>query len=352
MADLEQLEIVKQGAQVWNAWKEKTTPSVIDLSRGDLSGMDLQGINLSGANLRESSLDGTNLSDAILTHVYFGRTSLRKADLRSASLWWANFWNADLTEANLMEAGLWHANLVNANCFRSNFQSADLTYAVLVETNFEGADLTNATVYGVSAWDLRLQDANQKNLVITQPTEPHISVDDLEVAQFIYLLLNHQKLRNVLNAVTNRGVLILGRFGGGGLDILNLLADELRAHKYLPIIFDFERPASRDYTETVKVLFGLSRFVIADLSGPSVPQELYASVPFYEIPLIPILQSDRRAYSMFRDLFKYPWVHRPPFVFADRSQLAALVASQIIPAAEQKFQDRQVLLAELFPKSD
>jgi hypothetical protein len=223
---------------------------------------------------------------------------------------------------------------------------------VLVETNFEGADLTNATVYGVSAWDLRLKDAKQSNLVITQPMEPHILVDDLEVAQFIYLLLNHHKLRNALNAVTNRGVLILGRFGGGGLDILNTLADRLRAHKYLPIIFDFERPANRDFTETIKILFGLSRFVIADLSGPSVPQELYATVPFYEIPLIPIIQFDSRAYSMFRDLLKYPWVHKPPVEFTDKNQLAELVYDNIITVAEQKFQSRQALLAELFPKTD
>src|ERR1700730_16004916 len=66
--------------------------------------------------------------------------------------------------------------------------------------------------------------------------EPIITVDDLEVAQFIYLLLNHQKLRNVLNAVTERGVLLLGRFGGGGLEVLQAVAVKLREAQYLPII--------------------------------------------------------------------------------------------------------------------
>jgi hypothetical protein len=70
-----------------------------------------------------------------------------------------------------------------------------------------------------------------------------------------------------------------------------------------------------------------------------VPQELYASVPFYEIPLIPIIQTGNRTYAMFRDLLKYPWVHNPPVEFEDKSQLAEFVSEKIIAAAEQKFQN-------------
>lgn len=102
-----------------------------------------------------------------------------------------------------------------------------------------------------------------------------------------YLLLNHKKLRNVLNAITEQGVLLLGRFGGSGLGVLQAVAAKLREENYLPIIFDFERPRARNYTETVKTLAGLSRLIIADLSGPSVPQELYATVPISRSPSCP-----------------------------------------------------------------
>jgi hypothetical protein len=44
------------------------------------------------------------------------------------------------------------------------------------------------------------------------------------------------------------GVLILGRFGGGGLEVLESIAGKLRETDYLPLIFNFERPAGRDYT--------------------------------------------------------------------------------------------------------
>jgi hypothetical protein len=48
-------------------------------------------------------------------------------------------------------------------------------------------------------------------------------------------------------------------------------------------------------------LAGLARFVIVDLSGPSVPQEITATVDLHEIPFVPILERERKDWSMFRD---------------------------------------------------
>jgi hypothetical protein len=39
-----------------------------------------------------------------------------------------------------------------------------------------------------------LDGAKQQNLVITPSGKPAITVDDIEVAQFIYLMLNNQKI--------------------------------------------------------------------------------------------------------------------------------------------------------------
>jgi hypothetical protein len=76
----------------------------------------------------------------------------------------------------------------------------------LVKTNLTGATLTGYWIYGISAWSLNLKGAKQWNLNVSDENEPAIMVDNLEVAQFIYLLLNHKKLRDVLNAITERGV--------------------------------------------------------------------------------------------------------------------------------------------------
>ena len=52
------------------------------------------------------------------------------------------------------------------------------------------------------------------------------------------------------------------------------LREELRKHNYLPILFDFEKPRSRDTDETITLLARMARFIVADISdAKSVLQE-------------------------------------------------------------------------------
>ena len=74
-----------------------------------------------------------------------------------------------------------------------------------------------------------------------------------------------------MDAVTRRGVLILGRFGDGGLALLQALAAWLRKPEnggYLPLLFDFPRPKAKTYTDTIRTLAGLARFVIVESERP------------------------------------------------------------------------------------
>ena len=48
--------------------------------------------------------------------------------------------------------------------------------------------------------------------------------------------------------------------------MLDGLRDEVRRRDYLPVLLDFDTPASRDLTETIQTLAGIARFVIADLT--------------------------------------------------------------------------------------
>ena len=52
-----------------------------------------------------------------------------------------------------------------------------------------------------------MKGATQSNLIITPHNESVIQVDNLEVAQFIYLLLNNEKVRTVIDTITSKVVL-------------------------------------------------------------------------------------------------------------------------------------------------
>lgn len=150
------------------------------------------------------------------------------------------------------------------------------------------------SVHGISVWDVKLKGAIQSNLVITPRGESVIQVDNLEVAQFIYLLLNNERIRHVIDTITSKVVLILGRFTPERKVVLDAIREKLRERDYLPVLFDFEKPESKDLTGTVSTLANMARFIIADLTDPSsVPHELATVVPSTVVPVQPILLEEQ-----------------------------------------------------------
>jgi hypothetical protein len=302
MANPEHLDILKQGVEMWNQWRKDHADILPDLNEADLSGADLSGANLGEADLRVANLSGADLSEATLC----------RADLSGADL-----------------------------------SGADLEGAMLVKTNFTKATLTNCHIYGIAAWSVELKGAKQNNLVITHEDEPIITVDNLKIAQFIYLLLNNAEIREVIDTITSKVVLILGRFTSKRIVVLDTLREELRKCNYSPVLFDFEKPASRDLTETISILAHLARFIIVDLTDPSsAPHEVATVIPQTAVPVQPLLSREplivdgkvreRREYAMFEDLRRrYHWV-LPPFRYQDTAELLASFQAHIIAPAEQK----------------
>jgi hypothetical protein len=186
---------------------------------------------------------------------------------------------------------------------------------------------------------VQLKGARQNNLVITPPEEPTITVDNLKIAQFIYLLLNNAEIREVIDTIARKAVLILGRFTPERKAVLDALREALRTHGYVPILFDFDKPSSRNLTETVRTLAHLSRFIIADLTDPSsIPQELQAIIPTLRVPVQPVLLEGKRSYAMFVDFQDYHWA-LPIYYYRDQANLLATLKEQVIEPAEQKAQE-------------
>jgi uncharacterized protein YjbI with pentapeptide repeats len=180
------------------------------------------------------------------------------------------------------------ANLHGANLSGADLSGANLNRTELIGTDISGANLTGSSIYGIAAWDVKLtSDTRQESLIITPPGQTVIAVDNIKVAQFIYLLLNNEEIREVIDTITSKAVLILGRFSPETKIILERLREELRTRHYVPIMFDFEKPKSHDTIETIRILAGMSKFIIADLTdAKAVVQEMQAIVPNF--PSVPV----------------------------------------------------------------
>lgn len=320
MANEEHLILIQKRKDDWNGWREINPGIVPDLSgaglsRGDLYGRNLARANLKGADLHGADLAHANLSGANLETARLRHANLRYADLSSAilvgaDLYDVNLYKARLCGAKLMRANLIGADLTEADLTNSNLKEAKLALSRLIGTNLQNANLTGCCIYGISVWNINLDGAAQSNLVVNPLDEPTITVDNLEVAQFIYLLINNSKIRDVINTVTSKVVLILGRFTPERKAILDALREELRRHDLLPVLFDFDKPSSRDIHETVTTLARLARFVVADITEPkSIPQELLSIVESMpSLPIQPLLQVGHEPWGMYDHIKRYPWV--------------------------------------------
>ncbi len=150
MADQEQLEALKQGADVWNSWLTDNFDKLleraslckvgIDLTNADLRNQDLAGAHLSGANLMCSDLRGVNFRDASLLHA-----DLNTSDLRDAILTDSDMQVANLRASSLDNASLARARLTAVDFSYAALKNADFADAQLGGTEFVSCDLTGAT---------------------------------------------------------------------------------------------------------------------------------------------------------------------------------------------------------------
>jgi uncharacterized protein YjbI with pentapeptide repeats len=354
-----------QDATIWNTWREDAKIERPNLKGADLSNVVLQEVNLmvtdlTGVCLQNATISASfdyavlnkaNLRGACMHDCRFNETQLVEADCRECDFSssqivasnfslaqlqkaafkrcdledtvfdWAdlsdtNFYQADLFMASLKFATLRRTNFVGANLNHAHLTGAQLTECNLRRTLFIDSDIRETTikdcaVYGVAAWRLKRDEFTcQRNLRVSDDDEAPLFVDDIEVAQFINLMVHNPRIREVIDTISRKGVLILGRFTAERKLVLDAIRDKLRSLGFVPVLFDFEQPSQRDFEETIKILAGLSRFVIADITNPSSsPLEIHATVPDYMIPFVPLIKSNETPFSMFEGLQqKYWWV--------------------------------------------
>ena len=178
VGNLDLLSILRQGSEVWNAWRERNPDidiefervslSAANLRRANLSAANLEAANLEAAHLRAANLEAANLTFANLTFANLIETNFSGANLELANLIFARLHFANLTRANLKKAFLTRANFMRANLTGVLLTSASLEGANLTRANLEGANLTRANLTGANLTRANLEGANLTGANLTR----------------------------------------------------------------------------------------------------------------------------------------------------------------------------------------
>jgi len=319
------VSMMKGGSIAWNSWRAENSTIRPDLSDVDFESHIhtykhlydtplFEGFNLSGANLNRISarnsrfirctFDGSEINYGDLCFSHFTQCSFRDVSMRVTKMGSTSFIDCTFDQADLA-----YSSAEDTDFSKSRILNSSLNSMMLIKTNFSSTVIDNTSVYGISAWDLIVHGSSQRDIIISDD-DNIMTVDNIEIAQFVHLLLRNAGIREVIDTITSKVVLILGRFTPDRKAILDELRDRLRKRNYVPVLFDFKGPRSRDLTETISTLAHLSRFVIADLTEPrSIPQELATIVPqLPSVPVQPIIAAGHTPFGMFEHFERYPWV--------------------------------------------
>jgi hypothetical protein len=165
MAIPQHLEVLKQGVQAWNTWRQKNPGAEPDLAGAKLSNANLKKANLSETDLRWADLTSANLEDANLNRAdlrraILSRTSFKRANLSEANLSETYLCRADLSEADLRKTIFIGSDLASVDLSASDIRRADFRWSYLINTKFNGADLRGANLIEANLSKSELKRSN------------------------------------------------------------------------------------------------------------------------------------------------------------------------------------------------
>lgn len=344
MANSEHLEIFNHGPKIWNEWR-KANPQI----EPDLSGAFIYPHFARKEKNRPLHKGDVTISDP-KNPFNFSRTNFHKSSFESAVFPGADMRYCYLYESDMSSAGFPGADFSGSMirkvyCRGTDFSNARFVDCVLnnstfIGVNFSGALIEGCNVYGVSAWEILLDDKTiQKELFLhrdnfsrkdlaTRSDNPSF-VDDIALAQFLYFISQENGFGKSLKQLNKRSVLLLGKFREGGLELLKSVGDILRKWNYIPIIFDFEPSAHTNLIENVLTMAGMSKLVLANLEGSSVPAELAKVASNFRTPVIAWIHDARhdQVYAMFKDLIAQD--HVQYFTYTNSENLEQQLAKEI-----------------------
>ncbi|MCL4393239.1 MAG: pentapeptide repeat-containing protein [Chloroflexi bacterium] len=328
-----------------------------NLRKANLEGVNLSSAKFDGADLREASaasatLTGADLSDANLSHA-----DLRSAYLSQSVLAGANLTGTDLSAAFAVDASFERARLLRANLAGATLRGASLAWADLVQTDLRKADLSDANLCytrlvecdltqarlvgccadGVSPAHLLLDGANQTHLVLRLGGAQPVTVDDLDIAHLLSLIVGNDKAAQLVGGGSSRIALVLGCFPRSRQIVLEAIRDELKRAGYVPVTAVFDDANARHEIKNLAALAQLARFIIAEITEPrGIIQALVSIVESTPpVPILPLHEYGTSPWRLSGQMKQYTWVFGPR-PYSDWKDLADKLRLELIGTLETK----------------
>jgi hypothetical protein len=135
-------------------------------------------------------------------------------------------------------------------------------------------------------------------------------------------------------------VLVIGRFRHGRQTVQEAILEELRRRGYLPLSLDLDGSSDLNLKEILLTLIGLSRFVIADLSGARDHRlELEVMAPgLSSAPVQPLL-ADSDTDAVLIDNIRSNPQFLNIFTYSDEEELLASLSTKVVDPPEEKIRE-------------
>ncbi|MEM7573445.1 MAG: pentapeptide repeat-containing protein [Bacteroidota bacterium] len=166
MANQHHLDILSEGRESWNQWRELEPDETPDLSVADLRDIrrrfdyyDFSYANLKGARMGGRSFRKTNFTGAVLRNANFEEAKLIEAIFVEADLTYTRFNEAIIDKADFQGAILNNTRFQKASLGSANLSGTDLRNTKFNETNLRRGILTNCNLSGLKLSEIELSYA-------------------------------------------------------------------------------------------------------------------------------------------------------------------------------------------------
>ena len=290
---------------------EHTSADDVGFESSDLQRARLRDVDVNGCRFRGGSLRNADLWLARFRNGEFRQTEMGWLTASGGSFDSVQFFDTELDGARFLSVGFRGASFENVQLPHSvwsdikledsRWRNVDLRHASFFRVNCDGASFENCNVFGLGVCELAGQLRRESRLLCGEGPDP-LLLNDLRFAPFLHELAYEDAFGRVVEALTAKFVLILGRFTDDRKPILDRLRRALRHFGYVPHLVDYD--CKQSWLHVVKTAAMCSRFVIADLTEPrSVPAEVVEILRLRETLIVaPIVQAGYDEPPIFGEL--------------------------------------------------